>query len=157
MALSLLRTDETIPSPGKTPEDFRSLLQFRPPWLDDLLTKLTYTTGKESFLVSKGSKYINVLTENIALFYVRYESTMIMCFDKQGYQVNYTLEQVQSLLPAKQFYRLNRQYLINFAAVKEVEHYFSRKLLVNSVVPTNDKLIVSKGKVSEFLHWLDNR
>ena len=158
MALSLLRADEIIPSAGKTPEDFRNiLLQFRPPWLDDLLTKLTATTGKENFLVSKGSKYINVLTENIALFYVRYESTMIICFDKQGYQVNYSLEQVQSLLPVKQFYRLNRQYLINFDAVKDVEHYFSRKLLVNPVVPTEDKLIVSKEKVSEFLRWLDNR
>jgi LytTr DNA-binding domain len=52
---------------------------------------------------------------------------------------------------------LNRQYLINFNAVKEVEHYFSRKLLVNPVIPTKDKLVVSKEKVTEFLRWLDNR
>src|SRR5688572_1140647 len=91
MALSLLRDDEIVRSTGKTTEDLRNLLlQFRPPWLDDLLTKLTSTTGKESFLVSKGSKYINVLTENIALFYVKYESTRIICYDKQQYQVNYS-------------------------------------------------------------------
>jgi DNA-binding LytR/AlgR family response regulator len=47
---------------------------------------------------------------------------------------------------------LNRQYLVNFNAVKEVEHYFARKLLVNSVIPTKDKLIVSKEKVTDFLH-----
>jgi len=80
-----------------------------------------------------------------------------MCFDKQEYFVNYSLDQVQNLLSEKQFFRLNRQYLINFNAIKEVEHYFARKLLVNSVIPMKSKLIISKEKVSDFLSWLDNR
>ena len=139
-------------------DEFKNFFQqFRLPWLDELLTKLTAQHGKKSFLVFKNNKYVNVLTENIAFFYIRYESAMIMCFDKQEYFVKYSLEQIQNLLPQKQFYRLNRQYLINFSAVKEVEHYFARKLLVNPVLPTKDKLIVSKEKVTEFLHWLDSR
>ena len=155
LALDQLMASEIITSAGKTTDDIKNILQqFR---LDDLLKKLTTSTGKKSFLVFKNNKYLNVLTENIAFFYIKYESAMIMCFDKQEYFVNYSLEQIQSLLPEKQFYRLNRQYLINFDAVKEVEHYFARKLLVNSVIQTKDKLIVSKEKVSEFLHWLDNR
>ncbi len=96
-------------------------------------------------------------TENIAFFYVKYESSIIMCFDRQEYSVNHSLEHIQTLLPAKQFFRLNRQYLINFDAVKEVEHYFARKLLVNLVIPAADKLVVSKEKVSSLLHWLDDR
>lgn len=125
--------------------------------LADLLTRLATQAGKKSFLVFKNNKYLNVLTENIALFYVRYESPVIMCFNKEEYFVNYSLEKIQQLVPEKQFFRLNRQYLINFQAVKEAEHYFARKLLVNPVVPIKDKLLVSKEKVSEFLHWLDNR
>jgi len=125
--------------------------------LDDLLTKLAARAGKKSFLVLKNNKYINVLTENIAFFYVNYESSVIACFDRQEYFVNYSLEQIQNLLTEKQFFRLNRQYLINFNAVKEVEHYFARKLLVNLVVPAKDKLLVPKERVSNFLHWLDNR
>jgi DNA-binding LytR/AlgR family response regulator len=131
--------------------------QFRLPWLDEFLANLTTQAGKKSFLVFKNNKYINVLTENIAFFYIKYESAMIMSFDRQEYFVNHSLDQIQNLLPEKQFYRLNRQYLVNFNAVKEVEHYFARKLLVNSVIPTKDKLIVSKEKVTDFLHWLDNR
>ena len=139
-------------------DEFRNFIQqFRFPWLDELLTKLPIQNGKKSFLVFKNNKYVNVLTENIAFFYIKYESGMIMCFDKQEYFVNYSLDQIQNLLPEKQFYRLNRQYLINFSAVKEVEHYFARKLLVNPVIPIKDKVIVSKEKVTEFLHWLDNR
>ena len=125
--------------------------------LVDFLTSLQPPSGKKSFLVFKNNKYVNVLTENIAFFYIKYESSVIMCFDKQEYFVNYSLDQIQNLLSRKQFFRLNRQYLINFNAVKEVEHYFARKMLVNAVIPMKEKLLVSKEKVTEFLHWLDNR
>jgi len=158
LALDKLITNEIMPSTGNLTEDYRNMFQqLRLPWLNELLTKLTTSTGKKSFLVFKNNKYINVPTENIAFFYIKYESPMIMCFDRQEYFVNYSLEQIQNLLPEKQFYRLNRQYLINFNTVKEVEHYFARKLLVNPVIPMKDKLIVSKEKVTDFLHWLDNR
>jgi DNA-binding LytR/AlgR family response regulator len=138
--------------------DFKSLSQKTSlPNLADLLARLATPAGKKSFLVLKGNKYVNVLTENIAFFYVKYESPVIMCFNKEEYFVNYSLEQIQQLMPEKQFFRLNRQYLINFNAVKEVEHYFARKLLVNPVIPIKDKLLVSKEKVTGFLHWLDDR
>jgi two-component system response regulator LytT len=127
------------------------------PNLDDLLTKLASPVGKKSFLVFRNNKYTNVLTENIAFFYVKYESSIIMSFDRQEYFVNHSLEQLQSLLTEKQFFRISRQYLINFNAVKEVEHYFARKLLVHLTIPAKDKLLISKEKVSSFLHWLDNR
>ena len=156
--LDPLVLNDLIASAGNTSDEVKNLFQqFRLPALDDLFRKLSTSTGKRSFLVFRGNKYINVLTENIAFFYIKYESAVIMCFDKQEYFVNYSLEQVQHLLPEKQFYRLNRRYLINFTAVKEVEHYFARKLLVNPVIPTKDKLIVSREKVTHFLSWLDNR
>jgi len=158
LALDRLMTNELIIAAGGITDEYKNLFQqLRLPWLNDLLTKLTTPTGKKSFLVFKNNKYLNVPTENIAFFYIKYESPVIMCFDKQEYFVNYSLEQIQNLLSEKQFFRLNRQYLINFNAVKEVEHYFARKLLVNPVMPMKDKLIVSKEKVTEFLHWLDNR
>jgi two-component system response regulator LytT len=127
------------------------------PNLDNLLTKLSEPAGKTSFLVFKCNKYITVRTENIAFFYVRNESSMMTCFDGQEYFVNYSLEQIQNLLTNKQFFRLNRQYLINFSAVKEVEHYFSRKLFVKLIIPVPDKLLISKEKSCCFLQWLEDR
>ena len=140
------------------PNEIGKLFQhLRLPNVGGLLSDLAASAGKKSFLVFKSNKYINVLTENIAYFYVKYESTVITCFDKQEYYVNLSLEQIQSLIAERQFFRLNRQYLVNFSAVKEVEHYFARKLVVNLIVPVKDKLLVSKEKATSFLHWLDNR
>lgn len=114
-------------------------------------------TGKKSFLVFRRNKYVIVPTESIAFFYVKYESAIIVTFDRQEYSVNYSLEQIQRLLSDQQYFRLNRQYLINFYTIKEIEHYFARKLLVIPTIPFTDKLIVSKEKAKGFLNWLENR
>jgi two-component system response regulator LytT len=128
------------------------------PFLNDLLTKLAaLSQGKTRFLVVKHNKYFTVPTEDIAYFYIKSETSTIVCFDRQEYFVNYSLEHIQQLLPEKQFFRLNRQCLLNFNAVKEVEHYFARKLLVNLKVAVPHKLLVPKEKVRCFLQWLDNR
>lgn len=113
--------------------------------------------SKKSFLVYKLNKYFTIPIEKIAYFYIKYDNPCIVCFDRQEFIVNYSLEQLQQVLSPQQFYRLNRQYLINFSAVKEVEHYFSRKLIVTLVIPASDKLLVSREKAPGFLHWLDNR
>jgi DNA-binding LytR/AlgR family response regulator len=113
--------------------------------------------SKKSFLVFKHNRYLTVSTENIALFHIQNDLPVIMCFDRQEYFVNYSLEQIQQLLSGSQFYRLNRQYLVNFNAIKEVEHYFARKLLVKLSIAFSEKLIVSKEKATSFLGWLENR
>lgn len=128
------------------------------PQLSELLAKIsTPATGKTNFLVFKQNKYLNIPTESIAYFFIKFESTMIKTLDNQEYSVNQSLDQIHTSLAPDQFFRVNRQYLVNFKAVKDVEHYFARKLLVNLVVPTPDKLLVNKEKIQQFLAWLENR
>jgi len=124
---------------------------------DDQLAKPASRAGKKSFLVFRHNKYVTIPTDTIAFFYVKNEYSIIVCFDRQEYFVNYSLEHIQNILSELQFFRLNRQYLVNFNAVKEVEHYFARKLLVKLIVPAIEKLLVSKEKARSFLHWLENR
>jgi DNA-binding LytR/AlgR family response regulator len=120
-------------------------------------TGIQRASAKKGFLVYKHNKYIVIPTERIAFFYVKHDTTIIVTFDRQEYFVNYSLEQIQHLVSGEQFFRLNRQCLINFDSVKEVEHYFARKLLVNPVVPSTEKLLVSKERATTFLDWLGNR
>jgi len=127
------------------------------PDLGDLLSKLSSPAGKTSFLVFKNQKYTTVHTDNIAFFYIRNDSTSMMCFDKQEYAINQSLDQITNSVSPKQFFRVNRQYLVNFKAIKEVEHYFLRKLYVKLVVETSDKLLINKEKSSTFLSWMEDR
>ncbi|MBD1363223.1 response regulator transcription factor [Mucilaginibacter sp. ZT4R22] len=128
------------------------------PDLNDLLLKLGGPpAGKTSFLVFKNQKYTTVQTDDIAFFYIRNDSTSIMCFDKQEYALNQSLDQIAGAVSAKQFFRVSRQYLVNFKAIKEVEHYFLRKLYVKLVIETPEKLLINKEKSSGFLSWMEER
>ena len=150
-------TNEENASPGGLETLYELLKSSQMPGLEDIMGKFGATAGKKSFLVFKNNKYLTIRTENIAFFYVKFDTTLITTFDRQEYSVNHSLEQIQCLLPRKNYYRINRQYLVGFNAVKEAEHYFARKLLVNLTIPTREKLIVSKEKVSSFLYWLGDR
>ncbi|MBC9914633.1 LytR/AlgR family response regulator transcription factor [Chitinophaga varians] len=125
--------------------------------LEDLIRKISVDEGKKSFLVFKNNKYMTVQTDQIAYIYIKYTSPSIVTFKGEEYTITQSLDQVQQQLSAKQFYRLNRQYLINFAAIREVEHYFARKLLVNLQVATPEKLLIGKEKTAVFLRWLEER
>ncbi|HEY4335353.1 MAG TPA: LytTR family DNA-binding domain-containing protein [Puia sp.] len=115
------------------------------------------TIGKTSFLVFTQNRYVTVATASIALFYIRHTSSSILCFDRHEYFVDYSLDHLQDHLSEQQFFRVNRQYLVNFTAVKEVEHYFARKLQVKLAVPLTENLLVPREKASAFLRWLGNR
>lgn len=127
------------------------------PDLGSLIDKLKTPLGKESFLVFKNQKYTTVATENIAFFYIRNETTTIMCFDKQEFSLSQPLDQITAQVSSKQFFRVNRQYLVNFKAIKEIEHYFLRKLFVKLVIETPEKLLINKEKTSNFLAWMEER
>ncbi|RYY37829.1 MAG: response regulator transcription factor [Sphingobacteriaceae bacterium] len=127
------------------------------PDLESLLSKLNPPSGKTSFLVFKNQKYTTVQTDNIAFFYIRNDATSLMCFDGQEYTLSQSLDNIAASVSAKQFFRVNRQYLVNFKAIKEVEHYFLRKLYVKLVIETPEKLLINKEKSHNFLNWMEER
>lgn len=127
------------------------------PDLDSLLSKLAPPAGKTSFLIFMNQKYKTINVDDIAFFCIRHDATWIMCFDKQQYVLSQSLDQITSSVSSKQFFRLNRQYLVNFNAIKEVEPYFLRKLYVRLSIETPEKLLVNKEKSASFLSWMENR
>jgi hypothetical protein len=124
---------------------------------DELTYKRQAPRWKQSFLVFKNPKYTTVPTDNIAFFYIRNNSAALMSFNKQEYVLNQSLDQITSAVSPDQFFRVNRQYLINFKAIKEVELYFMRKLHIKLTVETPEKLLINKEKSSCFLSWMENR
>lgn len=127
------------------------------PDIEELLSRLSPSGGKTSFLVFRNQKYTTVHVDNIAYFYINFDATSIMCFDKQKFDVTQSLDQIAAAVSSKQFFRVNRQYLVNFKAIKEVEHYFLRKLHVKLVIETPEKLLINKEKSRNFLTWMEDR
>ena len=67
-----------------------------------------------------------------------------------------TLEEIEEVLDPKQFYRANRQFIINIDAVHMVKPVEGSKLIIRLKEP-NQKLEIdmSRLKSPEFKKWLD--
>jgi two-component system, LytTR family, response regulator LytT len=115
------------------------------------------TEYKSSFLVSKASKMIPVDISNVAYFYIKNELVMLHTVKGDTYITDYSLDKLEEEVNPHEFYRANRQFLINRRIVKEVEQYFARKLLVKCHIATPEHIIVSKAKATDFTKWLGNK
>ena len=65
-----------------------------------------------------------------------------------------TLEALQSLLPDRDFFRANRQFIIARRAVKEIAVWFGSRLTLHLTVETPERIVISKARVPEFKEWL---
>lgn len=106
-----------------------------------------------SLLINWKEKIIPVKIADIAVFAVEFKSTRLITKDNQEYAVNYTLDELEQVC-GNEFYRANRQYIINREAVEEVLQYTARKLFVRLKIKGTFDITIAKAKVPEFLSWL---
>ena len=118
--------------------------------ISDVLKSFNDDT-KKNFLVYSRNAYVNIATPSIAYFYKSLTGIHLVTDDKTKYAVNESLNEIHRMVGKKNFFRINRQYLLAFKSITEVQHYFDRKLIVNINQPTEEKLIVGREKASEFL------
>lgn len=154
--LKPLHEDEIRQSLGK----YDSLKRSFQPLNDSLLQQLTHVINGNSFrkniVVPFRNKFVPLDIHAIMVF--RLEEGMTEIVTKEGvtYNINYTLEHIESTLDPSDFFRANRQTILSRDAVKEVEHYVDRKLLVH-LKYSQQTVMVSKARAGQFLHWLGAR
>jgi two-component system response regulator LytT len=107
-----------------------------------------------SVLVHHREKIIPVKMEEIAVFYIKHELTHLHTFDKKTYTISKTLDELQQLT-GPDFFRANRQFIINRKSVESAEQYFGRKVSIGLNIPFESIITVSKEKISSFLEWLE--
>lgn len=118
------------------------------------IEKPEFTDKKSRFLVRIGPKFMVVPTREVAGFY---KDDSVLMFTKEGkkYVVDTPLEELMGKLPKQNFYRINRQCIINVDAVQEVRPEGTQLLLTLSVgLPK--PLYVSQRNVAAFKKWLDD-
>jgi two-component system LytT family response regulator len=109
---------------------------------------------KTHFLVpAKGDKLIPISVNDILFFYI--SDGIVKAVDRHAdaYIFSQSLDELVELLNPRDFFRVNRQYLIAKKAITDVSLWFNGRLVINLKVPVPEKIIVSKAKVSEFKDW----
>jgi hypothetical protein len=117
----------------------------------------TLTGNKRNkFIVNIGAKNIPVLVEDIACFYREEDYVYMRTLAGEQYLMNESLDDLMTQLPENQFFRANRQVIVQQKACKfyTQEDYGKLKL---SLEPVWDKeIIISQKKAQEFKNWLNS-
>lgn len=113
-------------------------------------------TFQKVFLAQYREKTVVIKVEDIALFQVEHETVYLQTFQGKKYPIFKKMEYIESVCNPSQFFRINRQMLVNLRAVQSFEPYFNRKIVLELSVKTEEKPIVSRLKVSSFKDWLEN-
>ncbi|MEO1418711.1 MAG: LytTR family DNA-binding domain-containing protein [Bacteroidota bacterium] len=116
-------------------------------------------TGNQSyqkrFLTRFREKTIVKKIEETALFSVENETVYLYTFEGKRYPLFKKLEYIESVCDPSQFFRINRQMLVNLQAIVSFEPYFNRKIVLELTITTEQPPIVSRTKVTSFKEWLE--
>lgn len=109
---------------------------------------------KTHFLIPvKGDKLLPVSVDMILFFYIADGNVKAVMTDGKEYLFTQTLDELADSLDPALFFRINRQYLISRKAVQDIDLWFNGRLAINLIVPTLDRILVSKARVPDFKTW----
>lgn len=110
---------------------------------------------KDRFLVRLGNHIHSIKTEEIALFYAEGRTVYLVTKENKKFIIDFKLEDVNNVLNSKTFFRVNRSFIININAIKDVIVYSNSRLKIAPKVAIDKEIIVSREKVSAFKTWLE--
>lgn len=126
--------------------------------LSDLLKSLSASANqgyKSRFLVQKTQGMISIPAEEIAYFYSEHKVSWLFTVEGKKYAVDYTLEQLQSILQPKDFFRINRQCIVHIQSVRRINSGFNGKLIISLQPSISEEVLVGREKATSFKEWLD--
>jgi len=123
---------------------FQNLLNYRP-----------QTRFKTRFMVKLGDSIVSIKTDEIDHF--KAEDGIVLLINTNGkrYPVDYTMDQLESLLDPALFFRINRKAFVCIDRIQKVGQFFNSRLKVTTTHLSGDDAVVSRERVGNFKEWLN--
>jgi len=111
---------------------------------------------KERFLIKIGEHYKSIPSSTIHCFYINERCTFLFTDFAKSYPLDYSLDKIEQLVDSKLFFRINRDFIINFYAISDmIIHSSSRLKIILSGWTEKEEMIVSRERVADFKKWID--
>lgn len=112
---------------------------------------------KTRYVGKSGSKLHFIETKEISFFSAENKVVFLTKLDGNRYLVDQTLEQLETMLDPKLFFRINRSIIIHIASVTQVKPYLNSRLKAILKSGANpEEVIISRERVNDFKMWADS-
>ncbi|AUC84962.1 DNA-binding response regulator [Polaribacter sp. ALD11] len=130
--------------------------------LENLLSHLKSSgdskVEQERFLVSRGEKLISIRASEIAYFMAENKSLFLFTTKGDSYLYDDTILNLDLKLSKKDFFKINRKFIVRHSAIKTIVKYSQNRLKI-ALEPSskvNDFILISSKNVRNFKEWLNN-
>ncbi len=110
---------------------------------------------KRRIITYHKDELISLETSEIAYFFLENNIVYIKTCSESQYSVNSSLDELIKTLDPQMFYRANRQFIINVKAINNILVYGKNQLKLVVKPESNEIILISKNRVSEFKKWLE--
>ena len=110
---------------------------------------------RERFMVASGGQIRSVPVDQVAFFQSEGRYVKLVSTDNRRYIVDGTMDKIASELDPRTFFRINRQLIVSFPAIKSMVPYSKSRVKVVLEPQPEEESIVSVERSAEFKAWLD--
>lgn len=119
-------------------------------------TENVVSNYKEIFLADQKNQKVPVKVSDIAIFGKEVVNCIYLFNGEKMYLDYATLDEIETMLNPKIFFRVNRQYIINIDAVQSIKSLDNSKIDIVLKKPNQNILLdVSRQRCPEFRKWLN--
>lgn len=108
---------------------------------------------KARFMVKLGEHIHSIQTEDASLFFAEGRTAYLVTNAGKKFIVDFKLEDLESLLNPETFFRVNRSFILNIHAIKDVLVYSNSRLKITPKIEFDQEIIVSRERVGAFKDW----
>lgn len=109
---------------------------------------------RERFVVKFGDNLKSINVSDIAYFYTEHKANFICTNDNRRYPVDFNLDQVEEMLNPKNFFRINRQFIIGHHAIDDMKAYTRARVIITLKPASKLDTIVAVDRAQDFRNWL---
>jgi len=127
--------------------------------LESLLSQRNKQGGrpaKSRFMVKVGEKIRTIMIEDVLAFYSFERTSYLHTNTHRNYIIDYSLEELESMLDAERFFRINRKYIVSIEACAQIIAWSNNRLKIDIEGMDDDKIVVARERVRDFKIWLDS-
>lgn len=111
---------------------------------------------KRRFTVKMGEKIIIIPVEDIAYFFSEDKSTYAVNRNGTRRLLDYSLDTMQEMLDPSLFFRVSRSCIVSINSIENISKHLGTRLKIQLTPHSDDEIVVSRSRTSDFLEWLDN-
>lgn len=110
---------------------------------------------KERFMVKVGDHIRSITIDQVMLFFADGRDIYLVTNQQRKFIIDFTLESLDEVLNPKNFFRVNRSYIVHIPFIQDVVTYSNSRLKITTHPAWDKEIIVSREKVNEFKEWFD--